>query len=61
MKIAKKKFDAVAMMREIRDAMSAEMEDMEYEEQKQYLSERIHIKRPPETRERELVNHSGGD
>lgn len=44
MEKTKKKFDAVAMMRRLRDEMSAEIEGMDYEEQKRYLSDRLHIK-----------------
>ena len=36
-----KKFDAVKMMREIRDKLSKDFMNMSYEEQKRYLRERI--------------------
>ena len=36
---AKKEFDAVRMMREIRDRMSAEMKGTSFEEQKQRIEE----------------------
>ncbi len=45
MKKSKQKFDAVAMMRQIRDRMSREIEGMSYEEQKRYLRDRLQIKR----------------
>ncbi len=38
---SEKKFDAVKMMREIRDKLSKEFENMNYEEQKRYIKERI--------------------
>ena len=48
MEKTKKKFDAVAMMRRIRDEMSAEIEGMDYEEQKRYLSDRVPVKQEGE-------------
>jgi len=36
-----KKFDAVKMMREIRDKLSKEFMNLSYEEQKRYIRERI--------------------
>jgi hypothetical protein len=36
-----KKFDAVKMMREIRDKISAETENMTFEELKKYMDARI--------------------
>ena len=36
-----KKFDAVKMMREIRDNLSKEFMNLSYEEQKRYIKERI--------------------
>jgi hypothetical protein len=36
-----KKFDSVKMMREIRDKLSKEFANMNYEEQKKYIKERI--------------------
>jgi len=38
---SEKKFDAVKMMREIRDKLSKEFENMNYGEQKRYIKERI--------------------
>jgi len=38
---SKKKFDAVKMMREIRDKLSKEFMNLSYEEQKRYIRERI--------------------
>ena len=39
--MSEKEFDAVKMMREIRDKLSKEFETMSYEEQKKYIRERI--------------------
>jgi hypothetical protein len=39
-----KKFDAVKMMREIRDKLSKEFMNMSYDEQKRYIEERIKFK-----------------
>ena len=36
-----KKFDAVKMMREIRDKLSKEFMNLSYDEQKRYIRERI--------------------
>lgn len=41
---SKNKFDAVKMMREIRDKLSKEFINMSYEEQKKYIRERIKTK-----------------
>lgn len=41
----KKKFNAVKMMREIRDKLSKEFMNMDYKEQKRYIRERAEIKR----------------
>ena len=38
---SEKKFDAVRMMREIRDELSKKFMNMSYEEQKKYIKERI--------------------
>lgn len=53
MEKTKKTFDAVAMMRRIRDEMSAEIEGMDYEEQKRYLRTRVPLKREQESSEEE--------
>ena len=39
--MSEKEFDAVKMMREIRDKMSKEFENMSYKEQIKYIRERI--------------------
>jgi hypothetical protein len=39
--MGEKEFDAVKMMREIRDKLSKEFVTMSYEEQKKYIRERI--------------------
>lgn len=36
-----KKFDAVDMMRKIRDRLSAEFKDMTFEEQKDFMKKRL--------------------
>ena len=40
-KKTEKKFDAVKMMREIRDKVSSETQDMSFEELKKYLKKQI--------------------
>jgi len=47
MKKSKKPFDAVKMMREIRDNLSMQFQEMSFEEQKQYMRERLRIKAKP--------------
>lgn len=41
---SKKKFDAVKMMRKIRDNLNKEFQEMDYEEQKRYIKEKIEPK-----------------
>ena len=41
---SKKKFDAVKMMRQIRDKMSKEFKSMNYQEQKGYIREKLKLK-----------------
>ncbi len=41
-----KTIDAVALMRQIRDPMSREIEGMSFEEEKQYLKDRLRVKKP---------------
>ena len=41
MKTSEKSFDAVQMMRQIRDRLSAQCKEMTFEEQKQYIRERL--------------------
>jgi len=41
MKKNEKSFDAVQMMRQIRDRLSAQCKEMTFEEQKQYIRERL--------------------
>ena len=43
-----KTIDAVALMRQIRDQMSREIEGMSYEEEKQYLKDRLRVKKQAE-------------
>lgn len=39
-----KSFDAVKMMRKIRDRLSKEFKNMSYEEQGRYIKKRVHLK-----------------
>ncbi len=39
--MSEKEFDAVKMMREIRDKLSKELENMSYEEQRKYIRGKI--------------------
>jgi hypothetical protein len=48
MKKSEKPFDAVEMMREIRDKLSMQFQEMSFEEQQQYMRERLRVK--PKTR-----------
>ncbi len=43
-----KTIDAVALMRQIRDPMSREIEGMSFEEEKQYLKDRLLVKKQAE-------------
>ena len=40
-----KTIDAVALMRQIRDQMSREIEGMSFEEEKRYLKDRLRVKK----------------
>lgn len=42
---SKKKFDAVNMMREIRDKLSKEFSGMSFDEQKKYIKEKTKAKK----------------
>ena len=44
MKKSEKSFDAVQMMRQLRDKLSAQCKDMTFEEQKRYIRERLSSK-----------------
>jgi hypothetical protein len=44
MKKSEKSFDAVQMMRQLRDRLSAQCKDMTFEEQKQYIREHLRSK-----------------
>lgn len=49
----KKKFDAVKMMREIRDKLSKEFMNMSYDDQKRYIEEKLNpIPRPKQPKEK---------
>lgn len=48
MKKNKKPFDAVKMMREIRDKLSLQFQEMSFEEQQQYMRERLRVKAKPQ-------------
>jgi len=39
--MTKKKFDAVKMMRKIRDELSEEIKDMTFEEEKRYIRKKL--------------------
>lgn len=45
-----KEFDAVKMMRNIRDEISREIQGMNFEEQKRYIQKRVQIKSTAEQR-----------
>jgi hypothetical protein len=55
MKKNKKSFDAVQMMRQIRDRLSAQCQEMTFEEQKQYIRERLSGK---PTKEKPVTNNA---
>jgi hypothetical protein len=44
MKKSEKSFDAVEMMRQLRDGLSAQCKDMTFEEQKRYIREHLSSK-----------------
>ena len=44
---SEKEFNAVKMMRDIRDKLSREFANMSYEEQKRYISERVKNSQKP--------------
>jgi hypothetical protein len=48
MKKSEKPLDAVEMMREIRDKLSMQFQEMSFEEQQQYMREHLRVK--PKTR-----------
>ena len=47
MKKNEKPFDAVKMMREVRDKPSMQLQEMSFEEQKEYMRERLRVKPKP--------------
>ena len=47
MKKSEKPFDAVKMMREIRDKLSLQFQEMSFEEQQQYMREHLRVKVKP--------------
>jgi hypothetical protein len=51
----KKSFDAVQMMRQIRDRLSAQCQEMTFEEQKRYIRERLSGK---PTKEKPVTNNA---
>lgn len=55
MKKNKKSFDAVQMMRQIRDRLSAQCQEMTFEEQKRYIRERLSGK---PTKEKPVTNNA---
>jgi hypothetical protein len=50
METNKKQFDAVKMMREIRDKLSHEFEDMSFEEEKAYIKKYVNTYVPQEAK-----------
>ena len=54
MRKAKKEFDAVATMREIRDRLSGQVEGMSFEEEKRFI--RKHVPHPKPRRSKEPPN-----
>jgi hypothetical protein len=48
MKKSKKSFDAVHMMRQLRDRLSEQCKDMTFEEQQQYIRDRLSSQPPRE-------------
>ena len=46
MKKSEKPFDAVQMMRQLRDRLSEQMKDMNFEAQKRYMKEWLAVARP---------------
>lgn len=57
MKKTEKPFDAVQMMRGIRDKLSEQFKDLSFEEQKRYMRERLPAKGGP-TQQPESGTHS---
>jgi hypothetical protein len=51
MTIAKKQFDAVATMREIRDRISGQVEGMSFEEEKRFIRKRVPQPKPRPSKE----------
>jgi hypothetical protein len=47
MKKSEKPFNAVEMMREIRDQLSVQFQEMSFEEQQHYMRERLRVKAKP--------------
>lgn len=56
MKKSKQSFDAVHMMRQIRDRLSEQCKDMTFEEQQQYIKKRL-SDQPPQERSRARRAH----
>jgi hypothetical protein len=48
MKKSEKPFDAVQLMRQLRDTLSEQMKDMSFEEQKRYMKEQLAVAKPPQ-------------
>jgi hypothetical protein len=53
MKKSEKSFDAVQLMRQIRDKLSEQFKDMSFEEQKRYLRKRLAAVKPTQTQQSE--------
>jgi hypothetical protein len=58
MKKSKKPFDAVHLMRQIRDKFSKQIKDMSFEEQQRYMRERLAAARSTPTQQPESGTHA---
>ena len=58
---AKKKFDAVKMMREIRDRLSKEMMGMSFQEQKEYIRKQLSSDRHDKKQVQQSGRPAAGD
>jgi hypothetical protein len=58
MKKSEKPFDAVQLMRRLRDTLSEQIKDMSFEEQKRYMKERLAAAKPPREQRSESGTHA---
>lgn len=47
-----KKFDAVMTMREIREAISSEIQGMSFEQQREYMKKQLRVRRESDSEQR---------